>query len=108
MEADLAVVRVTVCPKRVFDNGNIMSYDRVHWVDDFGMLGGAKFNRNCKRGKWGHSEEIDAAEFEHMWTAARTSATWPEQVKTANMEWMGAEPLFHKSSGWRPGRSRSN
>lgn len=90
----------------VFENGNMVSYDRAHWVDDFGALGGAQINRNRKQGPWGQSEEIEAAEFERVWTAARASALWRQQVKTAQMKRMGAVPIWLTIRGWRPRRTR--
>ena len=84
-----------------FENGNLLSYDRVHWVDDFGMLGDARINRNRKRGQWGQSEEIELAEFERVWTAARASPMWPGQMAR-----MGAVPIWLTVNGWRPGRTK--
>jgi hypothetical protein len=84
----------------------MLSYDRVHWVDDFGMLGDAKINRNRKRGPWGQSEEIEPAEFERAWKAARASPLWPQQVGTAQMARMGSVPVWLTIKGWRPGRAK--
>lgn len=78
----------------VFENGNMLSYDRIHWVDGFGMLGGAEMNRNCKLGLWGHSEEIKSAEFERVWTSARNLPIWNQQVMTSQMATMGAVPMW--------------
>jgi hypothetical protein len=89
----------------VFENGNMLTYDRVHWVDDFGMLGDAQINRNRKQGTWGQSEEIEAAEFDRIWTAARASPLWQRQVATAQMAWMGAVPVWLTIRGWHPGRA---
>ncbi len=86
----------------VFANGNALSYDRAHWVDDFGMLGDAQINRNRKQGPWWHSEEIDAATFERVWTAARASPTWRQQMATAQMALRGAVPIWFTIQGWRP------
>ena len=33
-----------------FENGSTLCYDRVHWVDDFGMLGDARMSRNRNEG----------------------------------------------------------
>jgi hypothetical protein len=89
----------------VFEDGHMLCYDRVHWVDDFGMLGDAKINRNRKEGPWGKSEEIEPAEFERIWMAARSSPTWLQQVATAQMGHKGSEPVWFTIQGWRPGRT---
>jgi hypothetical protein len=60
-------------------NGNLLCYDRVHWVDDFGMLADARLNRNRKGGRWGRFDEIEADKFEHAWKAARDSPLWRQQ-----------------------------
>ncbi len=84
----------------------MLSFDRVHWVDAFGMLGDAKINRNRKQYLWGTCEEIESAEFERVWTEARASPTWPQQVATAQMGRMGAVPVWLTIkplwAGWRP------
>jgi hypothetical protein len=79
----------------LFENGSLLCYDRIHWVDDFGMLADARINRNRKEGPWGRSEEIEAAEFERVWTAARRSPSWPQQVATAQMAaWKSTAPIW--------------
>jgi hypothetical protein len=82
-----------------FENGNMLNYDRVHWVDDFGMLADAKINRNRKEGPRGRSEEIEPAEFEPFWTAALASLLWQWQVATAQMARMGAVPVWFTIKG---------
>ena len=89
----------------VFEDGHLLSYDRVHWVDDFGMLSDAKINRNRKVGPWGSSEEIEAAEFGRVWSAARASQMWSQQMATAQMASMGVVPTWLTIKGWRPGRT---
>ncbi len=89
----------------VFESGNLLCYDRIHWVDDFGMLADARINRNRKRGPWGQSEEVEGAEFERVWNAARASPMWPQQVAKAQMARMGAVPIWLTDRGWRPGRT---
>jgi hypothetical protein len=79
--ADLRALRMV----DLFENGNTLSYDRSHWVDDFGMLGDGQLNRNRKKWHWGQSEEITAAKFEGVWEVARRSATWQHQMATAKM-----------------------
>jgi hypothetical protein len=88
----------------VFENGNTLCYDRVHWVDDFGMLGDARINRNRTRGPWGESEEIGTTEFERVWNTARASSIWPQQSATAQMAQMGAVPIWLTIKGWHPDR----
>jgi hypothetical protein len=90
----------------VFENGNLLSYDRIHWVDDFGMLADARIKRSEKQGPWGHSEEIEAVEFERAWSAARASPMWPQQVAAAKMARRGAVPIWLTIRGWRPDRTR--
>ncbi len=86
-----------------FTNGNLLSYDRIHWVDDFGMLADACINRNRKCGRWSQSEEIEAAEFDRVWAAARASPLWRQQMATAQMARRGAVPIWLTIRGWRPG-----
>src|SRR5262249_3510688 len=50
----------------VYEDGHVLSYDRVHWIDEFGMLGASKINRKRKSGLWGQSEEIESGEFERV------------------------------------------
>ncbi len=77
-----------------FENGYMLSYDRVHWVDDFGILGDMRINRNCKVGSWGRSEEIEPGEFERVWDQARSSPLWNEQVARAQMSKRGDIPIW--------------
>jgi hypothetical protein len=86
----------------VFDNGNMLSYDRVHWVDAFGSIGGAQINRNQRSGPWGSCEEIDATEFERVWKSARESIMWPQQQATAQMDERGLVPIWLTVKKWRP------
>src|SRR5262249_48260948 len=95
---DLRPVR-EVC---VFKNGNMLSYDRKHWCDDFGELGDARINRNRRHYPWGRSYEITPAEFEHLWTAARRSPMWRRQRATALMSRMGEVPVWFTITGWQP------
>lgn len=90
----------------VFENGSLLCYDRAHWLDDFGMLADARINRNRKDERWGHSEEIEATEFESAWTVARASPLWRQQVATAQMAQTAALPIWLTIRGWRPGRTR--
>jgi hypothetical protein len=90
----------------VFENGNMLSYDRGHWVDAFGMLAEGRINRNRRQWLWGQFEEIDARAFERVWVAARASRTWHQQVETAQMARMGAVPVWFTIRGWRPRLTR--
>jgi hypothetical protein len=75
----------------VFDNGNILRYDRLHWCDDFAMLLGLKFSR---KPKWAvffpGAEEITAAEFEKMWRVAKRSKLWEQQIGRSRVPQWGA------------------
>jgi hypothetical protein len=77
----------------VFENGNVLRYDRAHWCDDFGMLLGLRFSR---KPKWARAfpgaELIEAAEFERVWRAARRSALWHEQGARSRAALWGAKP----------------
>lgn len=84
-----------------FENGNLLCYDRIHWVDDFGMLGSARLNRIRKSRPWGHSVEIAPDEFEHVWNAAKASTFWPHQVETARMGSLGTMPVWLTIKGRR-------
>jgi hypothetical protein len=96
--ADLRAVRHV----DVFENRNMLCYDRSHWVDDFGMLANARINRNRKQGPWGLSEEITGVEFEHVWSSARRSPLWRRQKATALMSQQGKVPTWLTIRGWRP------
>jgi hypothetical protein len=96
-----------LCQVDVFENGNMLRYDRIHWVDGFGILASARINRNGKQGLWGHGEEIDTAEFDRIWTAARASPLWRHQQATAQMARLGVVPVWLTISRWHPsGTSR--
>jgi hypothetical protein len=84
----------------VFENGNMLRYDRSHWVDDFGMLCDALIDRNRKERR--RSVEIEPAEFEHVWQIARQSPTRRDQVATACMSRMGAVPIWLTIKRWQP------
>ena len=82
---------------RVFENGEMLSYDCAHWVDGFGMLYGCRRRRPGASG--GPGEEIGAEEFERVWATARRSATWPRQVVTAQMDQAGRSPVWMVTRG---------
>lgn len=73
----------------VFDNGNVLRYDRTHWCDAFGQLLGCRFSRKPKWTKsFPGSEIIEAAEFERAWRAAQRSPLWEQQVALSRAgEW---------------------
>jgi hypothetical protein len=85
----------------VFDNGSMLSYDRSHWVDNFGMLA-SRAMRKCRKEPWGQAVEIAPAEFEQTWEIARQSPTWREQVATACMSRMATLPIWLTVNRQRP------
>jgi hypothetical protein len=95
---DLRVLRQV----NLFDNGNALSYDRMHWIDRFGMLGDAGIKRNRKEGIWGRSTEIEADEFEEVWIAAQSSPAWERQVAAELMTRAGAVPVWFRIADRRP------
>jgi hypothetical protein len=65
----------------VFDNGNVLRYDRSHEWDGYGMLVGLKFSR---KPKWAAffpgAEMISGNDFERVWRSAQSSPLWAVQV----------------------------
>jgi hypothetical protein len=94
---EVADDQFTVREVDVFENGNILRYDRSHWCDDYGMLLGLRFSR---KPKWAvffpGAEVISAADFEKVWRKARRSPLWELQVNSSRVAEWGALP---------PGRS---
>jgi hypothetical protein len=78
----------------VYANGHALRYDRVHWVDDFGILADARYHPKRWEKWWGPSVVIDPSEFEVVWRAAESSPSWPIQVASARMARMGAVPIW--------------
>jgi hypothetical protein len=77
----------------VFDNGNVLRYDRSHWCDDFGQLLGLRFSRKPKwAGFFPGAELIEVAEFERVWRAARRSPLWKGQVAASRAAKWGMVP----------------
>ncbi|HEX5472591.1 MAG TPA: hypothetical protein VFW73_11930 [Lacipirellulaceae bacterium] len=75
---------------QVFDNGNILSYDRTHWCDDFGQLLGLRFSRKPKwRVFFPDAELIDLAEFERVWSAALQAPLHKEQLARSRLDKWG-------------------
>ena len=83
----------------VFDNGNVLRYDRSHWCDDFGMLLGLRFSR---KPKWASffpgAKVISADEFEKAWRAAQESKLWEQQIRHSRAAHWGAVPSWLVSS----------
>jgi hypothetical protein len=68
----------------VFDNGNVLRYDRSHQWDNYGMLVGAKFSRKPKWAKFFPGAElISGDDFERIWRSAQSSPLWTLQVACA-------------------------
>ena len=86
----------------VYENGNMLAYDREHWVDDFGMLADAQINRNEKNTLFGLSKEISAEEFITVWNDARNSKQWELQKNSSHMNQMGKSPIWFSVKHWMP------
>jgi hypothetical protein len=68
----------------VFDNGNVLHYDRSHNWDDYGMLLGLKFSRKPKWSKFFPGAElISADDFERVWRLAQSSRLWSLQLSAS-------------------------
>ena len=77
----------------VFDNGNMLRYDRSHWCDDFGQLLGWRFSRKPKwAAAFPGAELIGPEQFEGVWRAARRSPLWAQQVARSRAAAWGAVP----------------
>jgi hypothetical protein len=64
----------------LFDTGQILHYDREHWVDEFGRLMGSKFSKQPKWMKGRRSLVLISAEaFEVQWRQASSSPLWSQQ-----------------------------
>jgi hypothetical protein len=61
----------------VYENGNALRYDREHWSDDFGAIGGMKCDAQRWQKAWGLDEKITAAEFEAAWALAERAPNQP-------------------------------
>src|SRR5687768_1456272 len=79
----------------MFENGNVLRYDRSHWCDAFGQLFGLRFSRQPK---WAAffpgGGSIESAEFERVWRAAQRSPQWAEQVARSRAAEWGAVPSW--------------
>ena len=78
---------------QVFDNGNVLRYDRTHWCDDFAMLLLLKFSR---KPKWAiffpGAEVISATDFDKAWRLARQSDLWQQQINSSRVPQWGEYP----------------
>jgi hypothetical protein len=83
----------------VFENGFALSYDRDHWCDDFGTLGGLRFCRRLWEKAWGPLIEIDRPTFEELWQDSELSPLKDLQLRsTSRMSPTGAAPPWIKSA----------
>jgi hypothetical protein len=68
----------------VYDNGNVLRYDRFHQWDGYGMLLDLKFSR---KPKWAAffpgAEMISGDDFERVWRSAQSSPLWGLQVASS-------------------------
>jgi hypothetical protein len=66
----------------VFENGYALRYDREHWIDDFGSLANAQYDRVTWERHWGPAPRITAKEFERVWTEAASSPAHQLQLES--------------------------
>ena len=78
----------------VYANGYALRYDRVHWVDGFGILAEMRYDAEKWAEWWGPSITIGPSEFEAVWRAAESSPTWEQQVRSARMSKDGPTPVW--------------
>ena len=70
----------------VYENGNVLRYDRTHWCDDFGQLLGLRFSRKPKwAAHFPGAQLINAGEFEKLWHAAEQSPLWEQQLSRSRV-----------------------
>lgn len=86
---EVADDRYVIRQVEVFDNGNVLRYDRDHWCDAFGQLLGLRFSNKPKWAKFfPGSQVIEASEFEQVWRSAQRTSLWPQQVELSRAsEW---------------------
>jgi hypothetical protein len=81
-----------------FENGYFLRYDRVHWIDTFGMLADFRFKQEDETlvECWGPVLTMTPEEFEQIWQAAESSPVRELQVSTAEMgkHGWGAQPVW--------------
>lgn len=78
----------------VFANGYALSYDRVHWVDELGMLGDMRYDEKKWTKWWGAALEITPEEFEAVWRSAEESPARPIQLRGEKTSEMGVTPVW--------------
>jgi hypothetical protein len=75
-------------------NGNSLSYDRSHWIDDYGMLADMRYDEKKWTRWWGPQREISAEDFESVWREATSSPLRVMQSNSAKMLERGGEPIW--------------
>jgi hypothetical protein len=76
-----------------FENGQLLSYDRSHWIDDYGMLADMKYSPRWKTSEWA-ATDITPEEFEKIWCAAARSPIRQGQIASARMSRLGPVPIW--------------
>ena len=72
----------------VYEDGQILRYDRSHWCDDFGMMFIGRFSRKQKAA---HGYDVtDAKEFNKQWRRALQSDLWAQQIESSRHDSWGA------------------
>jgi len=69
----------------VFENAYALRYDRIHWVDDLGMLADSRYRPKTWERWWGPSISVTEEEFEQVWRSVESSPVWRLQLATAKM-----------------------
>ncbi len=70
----------------VFENGNVLRYDRGHERDEYGRLLGLKFSRKPKWAKFfPDATPISEDDFERVWRSAEPSVNRQVQVASRRM-----------------------
>ncbi len=88
----------------LFENGYAVRYDRVHWVDDLGMLADMPYCPRAWEKWWGPAISLRAVEFEWVWTTVESSPARPLQLATAKMgRWGVVPPWLVRRGNAKPG-----
>jgi hypothetical protein len=82
-----------------FECGQMLRYDRVHWVDAFGMLADAHIGRTVSRSRRWRILAIEALEFEAEWEKAGRFPQRQLQLDSAEMTRRGAVPIWLRPRG---------